>query len=98
MKVIINITPALPPIRMKTSILVESKEIINFQKTLDSIKKMSDKTREYVERFKNIILLKRIGDKTICQIEVSSNGDYLPKYAGNLEIINCAAINVIKHL
>ena len=97
-KVIINITPALPPIRMKTSILIESKEIINFQDTLDSIEKMSDRTREYVHRFKNIISLKRIGDKIISQIEVTSNGDYLPEYAGNLEIINCAAINVIKNL
>ena len=97
-KVIINISPALPPVTMKTSIFVESKEIINYQDTVDNIRLMSDKTREYVKGFKNIITLKTIGEKTLSQIEVLGSGDYLPEYAGNLEIINCAALNVIKNL
>ena len=97
-KVIINISPALPPVTMKTSIFVESKEIINYQDTVDNIRLMSNKTREYVKGFKNVITLKTIGDKTFSQIEVRGSGDYFPEYAGNLEIINCAALNVIKNL
>jgi acetaldehyde dehydrogenase len=32
------------------------------------------------------------GGKVITTIKVLGAGDYLPQYAGNLDIINCAAI------
>ena len=97
-KVIINISPAIPPIRMKTSIFVETQQIINYQETIANIKLMSDKTREYVKGLKNIIILKSFGEKTLSQIEIIGSGDYFEEYAGNLEIINCAALKVIKNL
>jgi acetaldehyde dehydrogenase (acetylating) len=31
-------------------------------------------------------------------IKVKGVGDYLPEYAGNLDIINCAAIEITKRL
>jgi len=97
-KIILNITPALPPIEMKTSILMKTEEIINFKDTWEEIKKVSDQTRKYVKGYKNSLSLKSIGEKSICQIKVNGSGDYLPKYAGNLDIINCAAIEVIRKL
>ena len=96
-KVILNITPALPPIEMKTSILMKSK-IKNVDETWNKIKEVSAKTRKYIKGYKNSLSLKEVGDKCICQIKVSGSGDYLPKYAGNLDIINCAAIEVIRKL
>ena len=97
-KVILNITPALPPIDMKTSILMKSKDILNIKNTSDEIKKLSEETKKYINGYKNNISLKNLGDKSICQIKVNGSGDYLPKYAGNLDIINCAAIEVIRKL
>ena len=83
---------------MKTSILMKTEEIINFKDTWEEIKKVSDQTRKYVKGYKNSLSLKSIGEKSICQIKVNGSGDYLPKYAGNLDIINCAAIEVIRKL
>ena len=37
-------------------------------------------------------------DILILSIKVKGSGDYLPEYAGNLDIINCAAIEITKHL
>lgn len=33
-------------------------------------------------------------ERIVIMIKVQGLGDYLPKYAGNLDIINCAAIAV----
>jgi acetaldehyde dehydrogenase len=31
-------------------------------------------------------------------VKVLGNGDYLPRYAGNLDIINCAAIGIAERI
>ncbi len=97
-KIILNITPALPPIEMSTTILIRKNDIVDMESTWSKIQEISKKTREYVPGYKNNLPLKTIGNKNICQIKVNGSGDYLPKYAGNLDIINCAAIEVVKQL
>ena len=52
----------------------------------------------YVPGYQKTVELKKLGAKTMCQIQVTGSGHYLPTYAGNLDIINCAALEVIKHL
>jgi acetaldehyde dehydrogenase len=34
----------------------------------------------------------------VMSIKVKGEGDYLPEYAGNLDIINCAAIKITEKL
>ena len=97
-KIILNITPALPPIEMSTTVLIRKEDIIDLKNTWERIQQISSQTRDYAPGFKNNLPLQTIGEKNICQIKVSGSGDYLPKYAGNLDIINCAAIEVVKQL
>lgn len=97
-KVIINITPAIPPIHMKTSILVDSEAILNDFETKSSIESIAARVRAYSPGYHTSVDLRRLGHKTICQVQVTGSGDYLPAYAGNLDIINCAALEVIKKL
>lgn len=97
-KVIINITPAIPPIHMKTSILVDSDSILSEADTRSSIENIVSSVRSYSPGYHTSVDLCRLGAKTICQVQVTGSGHYLPEYAGNLDIINCAALEVIKRL
>lgn len=97
-KVIINITPAIPPIHMKTSILVDSEAILSELETRSSIENVTARVRSYSPGYYSSVDLRRMGAKTICQVQVTGSGHYLPAYAGNLDIINCAALEVIKKI
>ena len=41
---------------------------------------------------------KIIEKRLVIMIKVIGNGDYLPKFSGNLDIINAAAIKVAEHI
>jgi len=97
-KVIINITPAIPPIHMRTSILVDSEAISSESETRSSIEDIASRVRSYSPGYYTSVSLCQLGAKTICQVQVTGSGHYLPAYAGNLDIINCAALEVIKNL
>lgn len=97
-KVIINITPAIPPIHMKTSILARSEELSPSSDTSEAILNALETMRQYVPGVNASVQWKQIGPKTMCQVEVHGSGHYLPPYAGNLDIINCAALEVVRNL
>lgn len=97
-KVIINITPAIPPIHMKTSILVDSDALLSESETRSNIESLASRVRSYSPGYHISVDLRRLGAKTMCQVQVTGSGHYLPAYAGNLDIINCAALEVIKKL
>lgn len=97
-KVIINITPAIPPIHMKTSILTDSESITSESETRSSIESILGKVQAYTPGYFVSVDLRKLGYKAICQVQVTGSGHYLPAYAGNLDIINCAALEVIKKL
>ena len=97
-KVIINITPAVPPIHMKTSVLIHSDHIKNFSDTQETIRKIVSMTSCYVPGYCLSVDLKQLGAKSMCQVQVTGSGHYLPPFAGNLDIINCAALEVVKRL
>lgn len=97
-KVIINITPAIPPIHMKTSILVNAEDVNSEPEARVRIEAVAQEARNYVPGYHTTVELKQLGSKMICQVQVTGSGHYLPAYAGNLDIINCAALEVIRRL
>lgn len=92
-KVIIVLNPAEPPIYMRNTIYAKVKK-----PDLDVIKKsvdeMLEKIRKYVPGYTYLMEPIIKDDIVTVMIQVEGLGDYLPKYAGNLDIINCAAIDV----
>jgi acetaldehyde dehydrogenase len=92
-KAMLILNPANPPINMQTtiSIKIKNQDIENLKK---EVLKMERKIQSYVPGYKIIIPPVYENNRIIIIVRVKGNGDYLPEYAGNLDIINCAAISV----
>ncbi|MFT3735696.1 MAG: acetaldehyde dehydrogenase (acetylating) [Rhodocyclaceae bacterium] len=92
-KAILILNPARPPIDMQSTIYAQ---IAN--PDMDAIRASVDavvaRIKRYVPGYQLIVPPTLDGNRVIATIKVVGNGDYLPQYAGNLDIINCAAIEV----
>lgn len=92
-KAIVILNPADPPILMHNTIYAKI-ENPNIDLLTAEIKKMVRKIQEYVPGYKLVLEPVFSDGRLTTMIEVVGLGDYLPVYAGNLDIINCAAIAV----
>ncbi|RLL45097.1 acetaldehyde dehydrogenase (acetylating) [Oceanobacillus piezotolerans] len=94
-KAIIILNPAEPPIMMRDTIhaLVEG-ETIDEEGITKSIKEMVSKVQSYVPGYKLRTEPIFDGNKVTVFLEVEGAGHYLPKYAGNLDIMTSAAVKV----
>ncbi|MBU3624390.1 acetaldehyde dehydrogenase (acetylating) [Polynucleobacter sp. AP-Latsch-80-C2] len=92
-KAILILNPATPPIDMQTTIYAKvlNPDIDRIQVAVSS---MVNKICQYVPGYKLIVEPTIDGDRIFTTIKVIGMGDYLPQYAGNLDIINCAAISM----
>lgn len=92
-KSILNLNPADPPIDMRTTVFakVDNPDIRSLRTSVDEI---VGKIRKYVPGYKIIVPPTLEDDRIMITVKVQGKGDYLQKYAGNLDIINCAAIAV----
>ncbi len=93
-KAIIILNPAEPPIYMSNTIYTRVRKV-DLPAISAAVEEMGERIRKYVPgyRFKMQPILKDNNDDIIMTIvEVEGLGDYLPVYAGNLDIINTAAI------
>jgi acetaldehyde dehydrogenase len=97
-KVILNLNPADPCVDMQTTMFLKYKNI-DMKNLLFEIDNKIKKINEYVP-FYELISLPTLHDTDILilSIKVKGTGDYLPSYAGNLDIINCAALKITEKL
>lgn len=92
-KAIIVLNPADPPIMMRNTILtrVRKPDLPAIRASIDDI---IAKLRTYVPGYRFLVEPIIEGDTVTTVIEVEGLGDFLPKHAGNLDIINAAAVSV----
>ncbi len=95
-KVILTLNPAVPCVDMQTTVMVKMPNE-NMEGIRTSILKMVEKVREYVPGYGLVVDPIYENGRLVVMAKVQGLGDYLPKYAGNLDIINCAAIAVAEH-
>lgn len=96
-KAILILNPAQPPIDMQTTVYAKVKNP-DMAKIIKSVEEMAVRMQNYVPGYELILRPTLYGNKVVITVRVIGNGDYLPKYAGNLDIINCAAIQIAEQV
>jgi acetaldehyde dehydrogenase len=96
-KVVLVLNPAEPPIYMQSTIYAKinnpDAKAIN-----ESVNHMVERVQEYCPGFELTIPPIINGNIVTTSVKVTGAGDYLPPYAGNIDIINCAALEVLNLL
>ena len=92
-KAILNLNPAQPCVHMQTTVLAKIKQP-DLEKTRAAVAAIVRKIQEYVPGYQLILPPLIENNRLAVMVRVEGRGDYLPKYAGNLDIINCAAIAI----
>jgi len=97
-KVILNLNPAIPQVDMQTSMFLRAGDI-DFDGLMEQIEHRITIIKKYIPHYK-LMLPPVINDAGILvlSVRVRGAGDYLPPYSGNLDIINCAAIECTNKL
>ncbi|MFC1767473.1 acetaldehyde dehydrogenase (acetylating) [Candidatus Margulisiibacteriota bacterium] len=90
-KVILILNPAQPSIDMQTTVSAKVRNP-NMEKIKGKINDMEKRIQAYVPGYKIVVPPVYEGNRVFIMVRVRGLGDYLPEYAGNLDIINCAAI------
>jgi len=93
-KVIINLNPSNPPVNMMNSIFFENKKKlskVDFIKILKVLKNINKNIKYYIPGFNAKLFQTESKNIFRITIRVVGQGDYLPSYAGNLDIITSAA-------
>jgi acetaldehyde dehydrogenase (acetylating) len=95
-KSILILNPAQPPIDMQTTIYakVENPDI---SRIINEVNIMVHKIQSYVPGYKLLIPPVIEGGRLVTMVKIQGLGDYLPKYAGNMDIINCAAVAMAEY-
>lgn len=94
-KVMLNISPARPPATFRVAMSLLGPDL-----TTESVSSLvagaADEVRSYAGGFTVNACTVNDG-KAFISVEVASSGDRIPRYAGNLDIINSAAILVAEN-
>ena len=90
-KAILNLNPALPCVDMQTTVFAKISDP-DLDATRAAIHKMVAKLQTYIPGYELILEPMSENGRLAVMVRVRGLGDYLPSFAGNLDIINCAAI------
>jgi len=92
-KAIIVLNPADPPIHMTDTVMIRVGDTsVPFETIRDSILNIVSEVQRYVPGYRLRVPPQMDGDKVSVVVQVQGQGDFLPTFAGNLDIINAAAI------
>ena len=74
--------------------LIRSPDI---NKIREAVSQTEKELRQYVPGYRVVLEPTYENGRVTTIIEVTGSGDYLPSYAGNLDIITCAAVEIAEN-
>ncbi len=92
-KAIIVLNPAEPPLTMRNTLyaLIDNPDMPRIG---EAVRSMEKRIRQYVPGYSVTVGPVLEDGRVITTVQVIGSGDYLPAYAGNLDIITCASVKV----
>ena len=90
-KAILNLNPAQPCVHMQTTVMAKIAQP-DLERTRAAVADMVTRIKAYIPGYQLILAPMLENGRLVAMVRVDGLGDYLPRYAGNLDIINCAAI------
>lgn len=95
-KAILVLNPAEPPIMMRTTVNM-SVESCDIAKAISATKEIVGSVQSYVPGYELVVEPFMLNDRTVsATVKVTGAGYVLPEYAGNLDIINAAAVETAR--
>lgn len=91
-KTMLVINPAEPGVVMRNSVAVSVAERVDIAALSTAVADLEKQISAYVPGYRVVVPPVATKDRVILTVEVEGRGDWLPPYAGNLDIISCAAI------
>lgn len=93
-KALVVVNPADPPLIMRNTVYTMVEGEVDEQAVRRSVLEMVRQVQRYVPGYRLTVEPFNRGDHFMIGVEVEGAGDFLPAYAGNLDIINAAAVAV----
>ncbi|GGO21636.1 acetaldehyde dehydrogenase [Micromonospora parathelypteridis] len=91
-KTVLIINPAEPGIVMRNSITALASERVDMDALRAAVELMEKQIQTYVPGYRVVVPPVRDSNRIMITVEVEGRGDWLPRAAGNLDIITCAAV------
>jgi acetaldehyde dehydrogenase len=91
-KAILVLNPAEPPVMMRTTVTVRAQNL-DLDEANRTLIKMEQAMRKFVPGYRVVVPIHSLGsDIFSATVLIEGAGFYLPKFSGNLDVINAAAV------
>ncbi|WP_209447265.1 acetaldehyde dehydrogenase (acetylating) [Amycolatopsis alba] len=91
-KTILVLNPAKPGVVMRNAVAATTSKKIDLDLLRKRVSEMETKIRSYVPGYQVVVPPVSSGNTVQLTLRVEGLGDWLPDYAGNLDVISCAAV------